>query len=94
MMADACEASARALPEPGSERIHALVQKRIKEIFGEGQLDECDLTLRDLDAVASAMARALEVVYRGRGDAGGRGEEDAQGPAARAAAQLHLVPGR
>ncbi len=66
MIADTCEASARALPEPTPERIHALVHRRVNEVFSEGQLDECDLTLKDLSAVAAAMSRALEAVYHSR----------------------------
>ena len=68
MIADACEASARALPEPTSQALRALVHKRINEIFGEGQLDECELTLRDLNAIAGAVTRALEGVYHARPD--------------------------
>jgi putative nucleotidyltransferase with HDIG domain len=66
MIADACEASSRALTEPTPERLGALVQRRINETFSEGQLDECDLTLRDLNGIAQAMVRVLEVVYHGR----------------------------
>jgi putative nucleotidyltransferase with HDIG domain len=69
MIADACEASARALPDPTRERLRALVQKRIQEIFTDGQFDACDLTLRDLDAITSALATALEAVYHHHPDA-------------------------
>ena len=66
MIADTCEASSRALEAPTSEALRALVHKRINEAFSEGQLDECDLTLRDLNAVAGAMLRALEAIYHTR----------------------------
>jgi putative nucleotidyltransferase with HDIG domain len=66
MIADACEASARALADPDVDRLRALVHKRINEIFSEGQLDECALTLKDLNAIAGAMVRALEAVYHTR----------------------------
>ena len=66
MIADACEASSRALADPTPERLAALVQRRINETFSEGQLDECDLTLRDLNGIAQAMVRVLEAVYHGR----------------------------
>ena len=59
MIADACEASSRALEDPTGDAIRALVAKRINEVFSEGQLDECELTLRDLNAIAAAMVRAL-----------------------------------
>jgi len=72
MIADTCEASSRALPEPTAERLGVLVQRRVNEIFSEGQLDDCELTLRDLNAIAAAMVRALEAVYHTRPDYPGR----------------------
>ncbi len=79
MIADACEASARALAEPGPETLRALVRRRIDEIFGDGQLDECDLTLKDLSAIAAAMVRGLEAVYHSRPEYPGKsGREPAQ----------------
>jgi hypothetical protein len=66
MIADACEASSRELPEATPERLLQLVRRRIGEILDEGQLDESELTIGDLDAVARAMARALDSVYRAR----------------------------
>ncbi len=66
MIADACEASARTLPQPTGEALRSLVGKRINEIFSEGQLDECDLTLRDLNGIAAAIVRALEGIYHAR----------------------------
>jgi len=68
MVADSCEASARAMEAPTSEDFGALVSRRVNEIFSEGQLDECDLTLKDLSAIAAAMVRALEAVYHTRPD--------------------------
>jgi len=89
MIADACEASARSLPDPTTDRLRALVHKRINEIFSEGQLDECELTLKDLNAIAAAMVRALSAVYHARPEypqaGGGSGE------ASGAAPQLQLV---
>ncbi|HTT71529.1 MAG TPA: HDIG domain-containing protein [Anaeromyxobacteraceae bacterium] len=81
MMADACEASARALPEPTTEGLRALVHKRINEIFSEGQLEECALTLKDLNTVALALLAGLEEVYRVREqgeEETGRGEVEGE----------------
>ncbi len=61
-------ASSRALEAASGEALRALVSKRINEIFSEGQLDECELTLRDLNAIAAAMVRALEAIYHTRPD--------------------------
>jgi hypothetical protein len=66
MIADAVEASTRALPEPTSVRLHAQVQKMINLIFSEGQLDECDLTLKDLNLIAQSFLHTLEGIYHAR----------------------------
>jgi cyclic-di-AMP phosphodiesterase PgpH len=87
MIADACEASARALPDPTAEALAALVSKRINEVFSEGQLDECELTLRDLNAIAGGMVRALEAIYHTRPEYPG-------GPRADVAPALHVVAKR
>jgi putative nucleotidyltransferase with HDIG domain len=75
MIADACEASARALEDPSADALRALVTRRITEIFGEGQLDDCELTLRDLNAIAGAMVRALQAIYHTRPEYPGRPSE-------------------
>ncbi|HYO66855.1 MAG TPA: HDIG domain-containing protein [Archangium sp.] len=66
MIADAVEASTRALPEPTTSRLQAQVQKMINLIFSEGQLDECDLTLRDLNLIAQSFLHTLEGIYHAR----------------------------
>jgi len=66
MIADTCEASSRALEAPTAEALRGLVHKRMNEIFVEGQLEECELTLKDLNAIAAAMVRALEAIYHTR----------------------------
>jgi membrane-associated HD superfamily phosphohydrolase len=68
MIADSCEASARAMENPTGEEFGGLVSRRVNEIFSEGQLDECELTLKDLSVIAAAMVRALEAVYHTRPD--------------------------
>ncbi len=80
MIADACEASARALENPSGEALRALVAKRINEVFSEGQLDDCELTLRDLNAIAGAMVRALEAIYHTRPEYPPRAPVDAAAP--------------
>lgn len=66
MIADACEASSRDLPDPTPEKLVALVRRRIAEVLDEGQLAECDLTLRELEAAAQAMAAELDAIRRAR----------------------------
>lgn len=66
MLADACEATARALEAPSAAALRTVVEKRVGEIVAEGQLDECELTLGDLGAVTSALAHGLQAVYQAR----------------------------
>lgn len=66
MIADACEAASRAMPEPTTPALRALVQKMINVIFSEGQLDDCDLTLRDLHLIGESFTRTLEGIYHAR----------------------------
>jgi hypothetical protein len=80
MIADACEASARALEDPSGEALRTLVARRINEIFSDGQLDDCELTLRDLNAIAGAMVRALEAIYHTRPEYPPRAPAEAPAP--------------
>jgi putative nucleotidyltransferase with HDIG domain len=66
MISDAVEASCRSLAEPTTEKLRAQVQKMINLISSEGQLDECDLTLKDLALIADSMVRTLDGIYHAR----------------------------
>ncbi|MCL2258911.1 MAG: HDIG domain-containing protein, partial [Cystobacterineae bacterium] len=66
MLADATEAAARSLPSTTPEELKKLVLKMVNLVFSEGQLDECDLTLRDLNKVVDAFVVALNGIYHAR----------------------------
>jgi cyclic-di-AMP phosphodiesterase PgpH len=66
MIADACEAASRSLSDPNADKLRAMVQRMINVIFSEGQLDECDLTLKDLNYIAESFTRTLEGIYHAR----------------------------
>jgi putative nucleotidyltransferase with HDIG domain len=66
MIADSIEAAARSLPDPNPDRLRGLVQKITNKIFSEGQLEECDLTLRDLHNLAQAFHKVLCGIYHHR----------------------------
>ena len=66
MIADAVEAASRSLHEPNVDQLRALVQKMINIVFSEGQLDECDLTLKDLNLIAESFSRTLDGIYHAR----------------------------
>jgi cyclic-di-AMP phosphodiesterase PgpH len=66
MLADKVEAASRVLTEPTPQRITGLVQRTVSNIFMDGQLDECDLTLRDLQKISDAFVRTLIAIYHHR----------------------------
>ncbi|MFH0799774.1 MAG: HDIG domain-containing metalloprotein [Pseudomonadota bacterium] len=66
MLADATEAAVRALKEKSSTRIQQTVQRVITEIFAEKQLDECEITLKDLNEISRAFVRILLGIYHAR----------------------------
>lgn len=68
MIADSCEAAARSLAEPNPENIRYIVTKIIDAIVSDDQLDECDLTLRELTQIRESMIRSLVAIYHSRID--------------------------
>ena len=66
MLADSCEATARASTDHSREAIELIVEATIRERIEEGQLDECDLSLRDLRIVAESYSSALAAVFHPR----------------------------
>ncbi|HEV8670029.1 MAG TPA: HDIG domain-containing protein [Candidatus Limnocylindria bacterium] len=66
MLADGTEASVRSLAEKKPETIRAMVEKIVGERLAEGQLDDCDLTLRDLQQIKNAFCELLLGVYHER----------------------------
>lgn len=68
MLADAVEAASRTLTDPTPARIQGMVKKLINNIFIDGQLDECDLTLKDLNMIAKSFNRVLSSSFHHRVD--------------------------
>jgi len=66
LLADSVEASSRILSDPTPARIRGLVQKIINNKFIDGQLDECDLTLKDLNKISESFVRVLTGVFHTR----------------------------
>jgi putative nucleotidyltransferase with HDIG domain len=59
LLADAIEASSRALPQPTIEKLTHHVQAMISQRLREGELAECDLTLRDLQKIQESFLHVL-----------------------------------
>jgi putative nucleotidyltransferase with HDIG domain len=66
MLADVVEAASRTLENPTPSRIQGLVQNLINKIFSDGQLDYCELTLKDLHRIASSFNKILNGIHHHR----------------------------
>jgi cyclic-di-AMP phosphodiesterase PgpH len=66
MLADSIEAATRASRDHSQEAIEHLVEDIILQRLSEGQLDECDLTLRDLQRIKHSFATLLVGMYHPR----------------------------
>ncbi|MGA2774723.1 MAG: HDIG domain-containing metalloprotein [Candidatus Omnitrophota bacterium] len=66
LLADSVEAATRALKDSASSKIEEVVHKVINNKFIDGQLDECDLTLKDLEKISAVFIRILTGIYRSR----------------------------
>lgn len=66
LLADSVEAASRALDDPTPARVESLVQKIINNKFIDSQLDECELTLKDMHRIAKAFVRILTGTFHTR----------------------------
>jgi cyclic-di-AMP phosphodiesterase PgpH len=80
MLADSVEAAVRSMAQSGrlfdkaeagdrrseSERLREFVQNIIDQRVTDGQLSECDLTMRDIDAIRTTFVQILEGIYHPR----------------------------
>ncbi|MDP8233665.1 MAG: HDIG domain-containing protein [Candidatus Saelkia tenebricola] len=65
-LADAVEAATRSLQEPTSARIKGLIKEIIHNKFEMGELDECELTLKDLNKIADVFTRLSVSIHHTR----------------------------
>lgn len=90
MLADVVEAACRSLTEPTPARIQGLVNRLVNNIFSDGQLDECELTLKDLHQIAKHFNQILATIHHKRIEypvANGKGKTDAPDPGQRESKQ-------
>ena len=66
MLADVVEAASRTLDNPTPSRIKGLVQNLVNQIFSDGQLDSCELTLKDLHNIAKSYNKILYGIHHHR----------------------------
>jgi len=66
LLADSVEAAVRSVKEPSAKDIEEIVHKVINNKFIDGQLDECDLKLKDLEKIAAVFTKLLCGIYHNR----------------------------
>ncbi|HEV7842385.1 MAG TPA: HDIG domain-containing protein [Pyrinomonadaceae bacterium] len=80
MLADSCEAAARSLARPDPDNLSTIVNKIVDAIISDGQLDECDLTLREITAIRETITASLVAIYHARIDYPGFNPPQMTGP--------------
>lgn len=66
LLADSVEAASRTLANPTPSRVEELAHRIINNKFIDGQLDECELTLKDLNKIAEVFIRILMGILHSR----------------------------
>ena len=60
MMADSVEAAVRSIQEPTLEKIEDMVNNIVKDKMNSNQLNECDLTFRELEVIKDLFLKSFK----------------------------------
>ena len=66
LLADQVEAASKTLTDPTPARVQGMVQKIVNNGFADGQLDTCELTLKDLHLIAKSFNKILSGIFHQR----------------------------
>ena len=66
LLADCIEASVRSLDEKTPETIKAQIEKMFKARVDDGELDDCELTLKDINVLKQSFLETLSAMYHTR----------------------------
>ena len=66
MLADGCEAAVRSARPTNAEEVMEIINRVVDQRVADGQLSECDLTLRDLQTIRQTFISALKGVFHPR----------------------------
>ncbi|HRZ87731.1 MAG TPA: HDIG domain-containing protein [bacterium] len=66
LLADAVEAASRSLEKPTASRIENMVKEIIGDKIKDNQLDECDITFREISVIEDIFTRVLTAAYHSR----------------------------
>jgi len=68
MMADSVEAASRTLSNPSTAQIQGMIDRLIEEVLADNQLDECDITIREIRLVKESFLKTLSGIHHRRID--------------------------
>jgi len=66
LLADSVEAAARSLKTPSRPNLTRMINEIFNSYLQDGQLDDCDFSLKELRAIASAFLETLYTLYHPR----------------------------
>ena len=66
MLADSSEAAVRSMKDINKEKIEDMVRKVVKGKVKDGQLDECDITLKEIEVIINSFVKVLTGIYHDR----------------------------
>ncbi|HWE02850.1 MAG TPA: HDIG domain-containing protein [Tepidisphaeraceae bacterium] len=66
MLADCVESASRTLADPTASRVESLVHDLAMKRLLDGQFDDCDLTMRQLEQIEHSMMKTILGIYHGR----------------------------
>ena len=66
MLADTVESASRALRDPAPARIEGLVKTVAKKKMDDGQFDECQITIQQLNTIEESLIKSLNAMYHAR----------------------------
>jgi putative nucleotidyltransferase with HDIG domain len=65
-IADSVEAAVRSLSQPTPDLIESLVKKIVAQRLQDGQLNECDITIKEIEIVAHTLCETLKGIFHSR----------------------------
>jgi hypothetical protein len=68
MMADSVEAASRTLSNPTAVQIQGMINRLVDAVVADNQLDECDITMRDISLIKMSFFKVLTGLYHRRID--------------------------
>lgn len=66
MLADSVEAAVRSIKEPSEDKIKEMINSIINDKLSCGQLNDCDLTIKDIEKIKKCFLTALNGIYHHR----------------------------